>query len=116
MALIRAIGGGGTNISNLADLTQEIGSITTPSGSFEATEDCILIGTWGSSTGTNAAIYLNQADNSHLLFGQIANKTGLEIGNSSLGIGVVITKGQKIYVRNASGPQYNLHFYKIASS
>ena len=78
-----------------------------------------MIGTFGSSTGTTARILLNSTDatnTSNAIF-EMANKTGVKIGNSTSGYGILISKGTLVYGRQTSdGSQYDLHFYKIASS
>lgn len=109
--MVTPTGGGDSGaVSCLADLSQEIGSITSYNSQFTASENCVMIGTCQGTNGVNAHLYINDLST---LFLQTSSPITLTIGSGSYGM--VIPKGTTLLTRaDYSDAKYNLHFYKMA--
>lgn len=120
MAIIRqdygSIGGGIKSI--LADTTATaLGSITSTSSSYTATEDCIMIGYLYGNGSNSAGVSVKDTSNTDLgrLVGSWANSASIGNENCAIGrssdLGFIIPKG---YTITSDGiGTYNLHFYPI---
>lgn len=98
-------------VSAIADTTQEVGSITTRGGSFvDYTQDIVVLGYFQGSV--NCYLTIDGSTISDSLISAGLSNTQCVIGNSTLGIGMLIPKGHTISTRTDAGT-YNIHFYKV---
>ena len=110
--------GGGSGITSIIpDTSRLLGSITTASGSYTTTEDCIMAGKISSTSGGWAQIYKDSATqanqilgvNGSLVFG-FTNENLTTVGKG----GMFIPKGTTIVTRDRF--TYDLRFYGISTS
>ena len=105
--MVKGVPSGGGVTSIVADTSQTLGSITSAGGSYTASDNCIMIGTFRGSSGGQASISID----GDLFFATDDGSYGSYLGYGSYGI--FIPKGSVITARSGYGI-YNLIFYKIA--
>ena len=103
------MGGGTTKYSMVADLTSPITTITQADFPYTVAEDCIAIGSYGSSSG-NAEFYIDGANFS--VNSASSGSRSVTLGNNTNGVGLLLSEGHILTCR--SNTTVSLTLYKIS--
>lgn len=113
---MNVLSGGGGVVGVRADLNNELYNITTRGGSWEATEDCVLIAyVRKGSDAAPAAVYIGATGTDALIISYCPSATLDQYSKIGFDdIGIAIPKGTVVRARSDYG-YYDLHFYAIAT-